>query len=478
MEKHVGIPKKIMLAQTALPVHEAALSAIDMTSTMENHAIFAHMYKDLFDAGHGIFLWQPATELLYFNAAYMQMLGYEEHTFAYHISTWENLIHQEDREFTVSSQRKVTESPAFGDSFESHYRLRMKNDEYRWIIGKGFVVCRDADGKALFIVGVHVDLLAVDKSLTQHLVRHDRMHFALEAAKDGLWDWDSQTNTVYYSPRYLEMLGYTTENFPPVFDSWACRVHPDDLKNTVDLQVAVANSPNFGDKFECIYRFLTADGTYKWLLGRGQVTRRDSEGKATRIVGLHTDITELRNTQEALAKLVNVDPLTNLHSRFYFESELGKLRPSHHPISIIYCDIDCLKLINDHIGHSAGDALLTTAGQLLRQSIRSTDIAARLGGDEFIILLTRCPEDAARKVLQSLRETLDAHNSIPGIMPLFMSLGLVSTEKNIPQHKLVAQADKAMMRDKARHRAKHLQATKTWIEAQLNTSIDTTDTRL
>lgn len=478
MGKDVGIPKQISQPQAYPPMPELALTILNTPEAAEHHAIFTQMYKELFNMGHGIFLWQPATEALYFNAAYMQMLGYDEHTFAYHLSTWENLIHQEDKDFTIDNQKRIIESPEHGDSFESHYRLRMKNNEYRWVIGKGFVLCRDEKGKALFVVGVHVDFLAVDKSLTQHLIQHDRMHFALEAARDGLWDWDSQTNDVYYSPRYLEMVGYTTENFPPVFDSWACRVHPDDLQGTIHMQLAVASSPSYGEMFECIYRFLAADGSYKWILGRGKVTRRNSAGRATRIVGLHTDITELRNTQEALAKLVNLDPLTGLHSRFYFESELGKLRPSHHPISIIYCDIDCLKLVNDHIGHSAGDALLTTAGQLIRTTIRSADIAARLGGDEFIILLVRCPERGAQKVLQSLRDALDNYNRTRGIMPIFMSLGLVSTEKNIPQHKLVALADKAMMRDKAKHRAKHLQATKAWIEAQLDTTIDTTDVRL
>lgn len=478
MGENMGISQEFIQPRAYPPVPELAMTILDTPEAAEHHAIFTQMYTDLFSMGHGIFLWNPATDELYFNAAYMQMLGYDEHTFAYHISTWENLIYHEDKESTVEIQRKIIDSPDHGDSFESHYRLRMKNDEYRWVIGKGFVVCRDEKGKALFVVGINVDLVTVDRGLTKHLIQHDRMHFALEAARDGLWDWDSQTNDVYYSPRYLEMIGYTTENFPPVFDSWACRVHPDDLQETVDLQLAVACSPSAGDMFECMYRFLTAEGVYKWILGRGKVTRRNSKGRATRIVGLHTDITELRNTQEALAKLVNYDPLTSLYSRFYFETEIGKLRPSHHPISAIYCDIDCLKLVNDHIGHSAGDTLLTTAGQLIRTAIRSADIAARLGGDEFIILLVRCPEQAAQKVLHSLRTTLRNYNSSPGVMPVFMSLGLVSTEKNIPQHKLVALADKAMMKDKAKHRAKHLQATKKWIEAQLNITIDTTDIRL
>ncbi|MEG2172247.1 MAG: PAS domain-containing protein [Desulfovibrionaceae bacterium] len=443
-----------------------------------SNTIFTKIYNDLFKAGHGIWLWEPATGALHFNKAYTDMLGYEEQAFPYNISTWENLIHPKDRENIISAQRDVLKSSALGDSFESRYRLRMKNGHYRWVIGKGYVIHRDAQDQAVIVAGIHVDLPAMDSQLKQHIIQHDRMLFALEAANDGLWDWDSQGKGVYYSPRYIEMLGYTPANFPPVFESWASRVHPDDLASTVEMQLLIASSPTYGDIFECTYRFLAADGSYKWILGRGKVTRRDDSGRAARIVGLHTDITELRNTQEALAQMVNTDPLTHLSSRFYFEGEMAKLRPSHHPISLIYCDIDCLKLVNDHIGHCAGDALLVTAGQFIRSAIRSTDIAARLGGDEFVILLTRCPEQAARKVLENLRRALNNYNKTSNIMPIFISMGLVSTDENVPQHKLVAQADKIMMVDKALHHPAHLIAMKTWIENKLHTCIDETDMRL
>lgn len=461
-----------------IPLKTGGKASTIATDSTEHHAIFSKMYHDLFDAGHGIWLWEPLTGILHFNEAYMHMLDYREHNFPYHISTWENLIHDEDKDLTIKTQLNILRSPLLGNSFESRYRLRMKNGQYRWVIGKGFVVRRDQSGQAIMVVGVHIDLLAMDHSLKQHIVQHDRMRFALEAAKDGLWDWDSQTNDVYYSPRYLEMLGYNTENFPPIFESWASHVHPDDLESTVEMQLSVADSPAYGDVFECIYRFLVADGSYKWLLGRGKVTRRDASGRATRIVGLHTDITELRNTQEALATMVNTDALTHLRSRFYFETEMAKLRPSHHPISIIYCDIDCLKLVNDHMGHCAGDALLSKAGSLVCSAVRNTDIAARLGGDEFIILLTRCPEQSAQKVMEHLRTLIAEYNMKPGVMPVFMSLGLVSTETSVLQHKLVAQADKAMMEDKAQHRSAHLHAMKTWLENHMKTTIDSTDVRV
>lgn len=487
VQSHYSALKALLEKTTRLGASYVPAAADIFTSTKglitppptnEHNSVFSQVYKNIFENGHGTWLWEPESEALYFDKPYMQMLGYTADEFPQNIQTWIELLHAEDKDSVLNTQLAIVQSPESGNSFENRFRMRMKNGEYRWIIGKGVVMFRNASGSALRVVGIHIDLVALDNTLHKHLMQYDRMHFALDAAKDGLWDWNSQSNGVYYSPRYLEMLGYTPENFPPVLESWASRVHPDDFISTVEMQVAVAKNAKHGDIFESIYRFLAADGSYKWLLGRGKVIRRDEDGIATRIVGLHTDITELRNTQEALANLVNTDPLTSLHSRFYLETETAKLRPAHHPISVIYCDVDCLKMVNDNMGHTVGDALLAKAAQLVRKSIRKTDIAARLGGDEFMILLVRCPEFAVKNVLSILRENIAQHNSKPEEIPVYMSLGSVTTSDHIPQHKLVAMADKEMMLDKSIHRAEHRKIMRSWIESQLKTTIDMTDDRL
>ena len=131
-------------------------------------------------------------------------------------------------------------------------------------------------------------------------VQYDRVQFAMDAAKDGIWDWNTVTNAVYFSPRYISMLGYTEEEFPPEVDSWLKRIHPDDKEKTAVVQFQYIENPALGDVFECVYRFLAADGNYKWILGRGQVTKRDNNGRADRIVGVHTDIIELHETQDNL----------------------------------------------------------------------------------------------------------------------------------------------------------------------------------
>lgn len=426
----------------------------------------ASFSNTLLNQDQGIWIWEPLTEALYFNKIYMEMLGYSTHSFPRHISTWAKLIHPDQSETVTQSQMRFILSPEHGDQFSNRFQLRTASGDYKWILGKGSVLTRDEKGHAVRVVGSHLDLVALDATLQYHLLQSDRLRFAMEAAKDGLWDWNTETNEVYYSPRYISMMGFNPEDFPPTIDSWISHVYPDDLDSTVYKQFQHISSPALGNEFECTYRFRAADGTYKWMLGRGAVTRRNAQGRATRIVGLHTDITELRNTQENLANMVNRDTLTQVCSRFYFDSAIQRLNSEQLPISLVYCDIDGLKLINDYLGHAQGDLLLKKAAQILQQHVRTNDIVARLGGDEFAILLIGCLEINARKVLSQIHSACEQHNQNPNQVPLFLSLGLVSTEANTPIHKLVTRADEDMLINKHRTHAQHHQKLRTWLETQ------------
>lgn len=437
------------------------------------------IFNGLLQADYGIWLWEPYTEKLYFNRNYLSMLGYGDTDFPYDVSSWTGLMHPDDEKTIVPMQHKIIESPDHGESFDTRFRLKTKSGEYMWIHSKGFVVCRDETGKAIRLAGIHIDLDTSEAIVNKLAIHHDRMRFALDTAKDGLWDWTPSTGDVYYSPRYVEMFGYDPTDYPQRLEAWIERVHPDDKEATVTWQLEFINNPEMGDTFECVYRFLAANGSYKWILGRGKVTRRDPEGKAVRVVGLHTDITELRNTQESLAHLINHDTLTNLYSRFFFDEKLRRLEGNHYPVSIIYGDMDGLKLINDNLGHDAGDALLKTAASLILQGTRTSDIVARTGGDEFTLLLLNCPENAAIRVLERIQAVIDIHNSTPDTMPVFISFGLVSSsEKDISVNRLVSQADKNMMETKVKNHPDNLETIRYWVEKQIGTEIDVADSRL
>lgn len=439
----------------------------------------ASMFQVLFSEDTAKWVWEPDTGALYFNKSYMEILGYEHNAFPYHISTWENLIHPEDRKKTVSDQFNLINDPSLGECFECRYRIRKASGEYIWVMGRGFVMCRNEAGRAIRICGMHFDLEFIDRKKEEIILQRDRMSFALEAARDGIWDWNPGTEHVYFSPRYISMLGYTPEQFPPHVSSWVNRVHPEDLSATVEMQYAHINDPSKGDIFDCVYRFLAADGSYRWILGRGKITRRDNNGKALRVVGLHTDITELHNTQEELSVLLNTDTLTGLKSRFFFENTLNKLLSENSSdVSLIFCDVDGLKLINDNLGHVVGDRVLIAAAGILRENAGNNAFTARIGGDEFAVILSDDEAKHGTAVLKRIAAAIEKYNASSHFIPVFISMGVVSSIKGVPLHKLFVKADMAMLRNKSSQRSNSHKIIKEWIEKQTEGHVTDFDERL
>lgn len=119
----------------------------------------------------------------------------------------------------------------------------------------------------------------------------ERLALAIEGANDGLWDWDISANTVYYSPRWKAMLGYADDEISDDFDEWTRRIHPDDRERCLAAIQQHLNSPDGGYRLE--HRLRHKDGSWRWILTRA-ASLRDASGRAYRIAGWHTDITERR----------------------------------------------------------------------------------------------------------------------------------------------------------------------------------------
>ncbi len=142
------------------------------------------------------------------------------------------------------------------------------------------------------------------KDITQHekylaqkeeiWFKRERMELALRGNHDGVWDWNLLDNTLYFSPRWKEMLGYDESELPNLFSTWEERVHPDDLKNAMfNIQ---NNLDGKSEYFENIHRLKHRDGSWVWILDRGK-TLFDEQNKAIRMIGTHTDITEEKRKQ-------------------------------------------------------------------------------------------------------------------------------------------------------------------------------------
>jgi len=123
-------------------------------------------------------------------------------------------------------------------------------------------------------------------------ISEDRLSKALQAANDGLWDWNLKTGYDYFNPRYYTMAGYEPDEFPHHVDEFVKRVHPDDLPGLVIE--SEAHLKGNSDHFEKEFRFRKKDGEYLWIQGIGRIVERDETGAPLRFSGTHRDIHELK----------------------------------------------------------------------------------------------------------------------------------------------------------------------------------------
>jgi len=149
--------------------------------------------------------------------------------------------------------------------------------------------------------------------------------------------------------------------------------------------------------------------------------------------------------QNKLQQQANLDPLTQVYNRSYFEEvlsrEIARSQRYNLPLALILLDIKEFKKINEDYGHQAGDNLLKKLAHLLRQQIRKVDSVFRLGGDEFAILLPHTNEEGARLVQQRLEQALAEASNQNKILPIKLTIGLHSASGGEEAGDLFAQAD-------------------------------------
>lgn len=126
----------------------------------------------------------------------------------------------------------------------------------------------------------------------------ERFNLAMTAVNDGLWDWNVADNTVFFDKRYFTMAGYEPDEFAHNFSEWRSRVHPDDITSASTAIEAHLSGRN--TVFDIEFRFRRKEGSWMWIRGRGRIVERDSKGNVVRMIGTHTDVTDRKETEEAL----------------------------------------------------------------------------------------------------------------------------------------------------------------------------------
>ena len=150
-----------------------------------------------------------------------------------------------------------------------------------------------------------------ERELTQHSIRQNerRLSLAISATTDAIWEWNLITHKTYFSPRWYEMLGYSNREFPMTFDTWQKLCHPDDYPPAMEsIQTAMAASTRYVAEF----RMRAKDGSWVWILGRGDVVEKDADGRPLLLTGTNTDITRHKHLEEQLRQAHKAEAIGQL----------------------------------------------------------------------------------------------------------------------------------------------------------------------
>ncbi len=280
-----------------------------------------------------------------------------------------------------------------------------------WVLCNGYAEYNEA-GAVQHVVICFTDCTALKKAQLSFEKSEERLRLVLKGSTDAPWDWDLVTGEVYYSERWWNMLGYPSGEGIEDSDAWRRLLHPDDDQMIAGYVMELTASRR--NTYSLEFRLRHRDGHYVPVLARGYVLR-DEAGRALRISGVNTDLTEQKRIERRIYELAYFDHLTGLPNRRFLLEELDHVlargRRSKHFSALAYLDLDNFKLLNDSMGHDLGDMLLQQAAQRLRATVRESDQLARLGGDEFVVVLEgvgATPRAAAAEADRTVAKVLAA----------------------------------------------------------------------
>ncbi|MDY6953665.1 MAG: PAS domain S-box protein, partial [Thermodesulfobacteriota bacterium] len=205
------------------------------------------------------------------------------------------MVIPEDRDRMTQNMREVLTSQEPG---RNEYTALKKDGGTVPIITFSSPIVRD--GQPVGLRGIVIDITELKQAEKKLRESEERLRLAMDAGDHGFWDWDLDTDEVYFSPRYYTMLGYEPGELPMVKDTWTGLMHPEDRETIVPQ---VQNYVENAERYEVEFRLKCKDGSWKWISGKGKGFELDENGRPWRAVGLHVDITERKQAEREKKRL-------------------------------------------------------------------------------------------------------------------------------------------------------------------------------
>ncbi len=443
-------------------------------------------------ANDGFWDWNISTGEVLFSRRWAEMLGYDLAEIEPHIRTWEKLAHPDDLpRCTAALQAHFAgETPRY----YCEHRMRTKSGAWCWIMDRGKVTARDAQGQPLRMAGTHTDISErrrVEEALRVSLAEvksHDVRMIDLNRMNDLLLSCETREEAYQIIARSAGRLfagsgglAIIREGVAPELRVVAIWGDANNLPETFPLghcwalrRGEIHEITHAAQSAHCWHFFrppqsayfcvpLTVRGETHGLLhvsaGEAQTEAQLKELRTLVITVSESIKLALSNIklQEALREQAIRDPLTGLFNRRYLDEtlprELHRCRRQGEPLAAAMLDVDHFKRFNDSYGHEAGDAALRSLGDLLKRSLRASDIACRYGGEELTVILPGSTLNDAQARLDSLRRAimqLRLSHQGAALPAITLSIGVAAAgEREVDAAALLARADAALYQAKA-----------------------------
>jgi len=349
----------------------------------------------------GMWEWYLRTGDTVCNDRVYQMGGFEPGEISLDHATWKERVHPEDRPWMEKALTAYLKGQT--DNFKAEFRWQTKSGVWAWFISIGRFVEWDEEGTPTRMAGIQLDQ-------SEHKRAEEQFRLVFDAAPNGMLILDLQGKISLVNNRIEQLFGYDrAELIGKSIDMLVpdpCRDEQKSLLDLVKLGVATDGRELAG---------VRKDGTdFSLEIGLDPIETMDG----TNILASVVDVTERKRLQSEIKHQAFHDALTGLPNRLLFMDRLSiaQARAKRHMqgVAVIFIDLDNFKVINDSLGHQAGDRFLMGITDRLRSCVRPEDTVARLGGDEFTVLLEELRDvDDAIKVADRLVEAIRQPYSIP-----------------------------------------------------------------
>ena len=334
-------------------------------------------------AGHGVWDWDVAQGSVFFSPRWKSMLGYSEEEIGTGLEEWSSRVHPDDMAKVTADVQAHLEGHT--EHYVNEHRMRCRTGDYLWILDRGKVVARDAQGRALRMVGTHTDVTERRRVISELEQSEHTQRALLDAMDDGVFV-AQDFRFVFANTALPRILGYTREEFIGLHFSEV--VHAEFIELwTERFRLRVSGGPEPLRRYEV--QFMHKQGRRPvWI---ELIASRFVHEGAPAVLGIVRDISEKKVSEQMIWRQANFDALTGLPNRnmlmLRLDQEMKQCHRHNWSLALLFIDLDRFKEVNDTLGHALGDRLLKQAAQRISSCLRETDVVARFGGDEFTVLL-------------------------------------------------------------------------------------------